>query len=371
MAFCTAAGSARREVIVPERCGHGRTLAAAAVVLPAVLGDAPAAWAQECRDAQGVPQPPAAQLISVQGEVRVNDRPPEGVLPEIPICPGDVVAVGPDSKAQVSLSEADTPLRLDENSVSRFQAPEEPGSGLVDLTRGALYFLSEVRRTLTVRTPYVTAGVEGTEVYLRTREPGAGGGAGAELIVLEGRVAVTPGSRTPGLPAQTATTGERIEVAEGGAVQRTTLPGGDGPYAALRRVTVGQLSWTLFYPDVLVGDEAQPFPRIREAAHLLAVGQAEEAQALLGDVPDGAGARPRCATRCWRRSRSPARTPPCPTNWPTGRPPRHRAPRPRCWHRATPASSPSTSTAPWRPRRRRRRLRCARPCPAPAWPRST
>ena len=71
--------------------------------------------------------------------------------------------VGPLSRAAVYLMGADTPLRLDENSVSRFVPPLEPGSGVVELIRGALYFLSEVRRTLTVHTPYVTAGVEGTE----------------------------------------------------------------------------------------------------------------------------------------------------------------------------------------------------------------
>ena len=83
--------------------------------------------------------------------------------------------------------------------------PPEPGCGLVDLLRGGLYFLSEVRRTLTVRTPYVNAGVEGTEVYLRVAD------AGTEMIVLEGRVAATPGN------------------ASGGAIRAGR--GGDGPAA--------------------------------------------------------------------------------------------------------------------------------------------
>jgi tetratricopeptide (TPR) repeat protein len=288
MELRTAAGGAGRGVVVPERHGHGRPLTAAAVVLPAVLGGASAAWAQECRDAQGALRPAVARLVSIKGEVLVNGRPPVGTPPSAVVCPGDVVTVGPNSRAGLHLVEARTPLRLGENTVGRFQLPDEPESGLIDLARGALYFLSEVRRTLTVRTPYVTAGVEGTEVYLRVDEPGAAA-PGAELIVLEGQVAVTPGSRTSALPPQTATTGERIEVGAGGELERTILPGGDGPYAVLRRVTVGQLSWTLFYPDVLVADEAQPFPRIRQAARLLAAGQVEEARALLGDVPDGAG----------------------------------------------------------------------------------
>ena len=94
-------------------------------------------------------------------------------LPFVPICAGDLIAVGPASRAAVYLLDADTPLRLDEDTVGRFAAPPEPGSGIVELARGAVYFLSQVRRTLTIRTPYVNAGVEGTEVYLRVRDPAA------------------------------------------------------------------------------------------------------------------------------------------------------------------------------------------------------
>ena len=86
--------------------------------------------------------------------------------PTLVVCPGDQVAVGPNSRAAVYLIGADTPLRLDESTVGRFEPPPEPGSGIVELARGAIYFLSQVRRTLTIRTPYVNAGVEGTEVYL-------------------------------------------------------------------------------------------------------------------------------------------------------------------------------------------------------------
>ena len=48
---------------------------------------------------------------------------------------------------------------------------------------------------------------------------------------------------------------------------------------------MGELSWTLFYPDVLTEPEAAAFPRVAEAARLLAAGQAAEAEAVLAGTP--------------------------------------------------------------------------------------
>ena len=152
---------------------------------------AAAGAAESCRTPGGQEQQPVAQLVSVVGEVTVRGvvQPvAQGTLPFVPICAGDPIAVGSASRAAVYVLEADTPLRLDENTVGRISAPPGPGSGIVELTRGAIYFLSQVRRTLTIRTPYVNAGIEGTEVYLRVRDPATPATA-AELIVLEGRVA--------------------------------------------------------------------------------------------------------------------------------------------------------------------------------------
>jgi tetratricopeptide (TPR) repeat protein len=236
---------------------------------------------QTCVDATGNPVAPAAHLVSFVGTVVVGGRAPAGEAPDRPICAGDAVDVGPSSRALISLIGADTPLRLDENTTTRIEAPAEPGSGLVELVRGGLYFLSEVRRTLTVRTPYVNAGVEGTEVYLRVAD------AGTEMIVLEGRVAATPG-RAGGVPFATTPvmTGQRLEAAAGAVPAVTALPDDGTPFGALRRVTVGALSWTLYYPDVLVGPEAVADPRIAEAARLLVAGQLEQAEAALAQVPD-------------------------------------------------------------------------------------
>ena len=52
-------------------------------------------------------------------------------------------------------------------------------------------------------------------------------------------------------------------------------------------MAVGELSWTLFYADVLTEPEAATFPRIEEAGRLLAAGQVAEAEAVLARVPPG------------------------------------------------------------------------------------
>src|SRR4051812_40019083 len=175
-----------------HRLGAGALTRWLAPVLALVSGGPLAATvgaAESCRMPGGQEQPPVAQLVSVVGEVTVRGvvQPvAQGTLPFIPVCAGDPIAVGLASRAAVYVLEADTPLRLDENTVGRIWAPPGPGSGIVELTRGAIYFMSQVRRTLTIRTPYVNAGIEGTEVYLRVREPAALGASAAELIVLEG-----------------------------------------------------------------------------------------------------------------------------------------------------------------------------------------
>ncbi|MFZ1429950.1 MAG: TonB-dependent receptor [Geminicoccaceae bacterium] len=242
---------------------------------------------EPCLGSDGKPAPAVAHLVSMIGDVKVDGRPPAGGLPNAVICPGEAVTVGPNSRAAVYLIGADTPLRLDENTVSRFEPPPEPGSGVIDLLQGAVYFLSEVRRTLSIRTPYVNAGIEGTEVYLRVGRPGEPVAPSAELIVLEGKVAVTPGERRiNGFPTGKVTTGERLVVAESGNPDVTAIPGNGAVYSPLRQVTVGQLSWTLFYPDVMVATEAGPYPRITAAARLLAAGQRTAAETMLAAVPD-------------------------------------------------------------------------------------
>ena len=180
-----------------------------------------------CVDAQGRPARPVAYLVSFAGDVWIGEHRPRSDMPDRPICVDDVVVVGQASRALLHLIDANTPVRLDQDTICQFLLPPEPGSGLLDLARGALYFLSQVRRTLTVRTPYVSAAVEGTEVYLRVAQ------ARTDMIVLEGEVIATPGPASAvHFPATTVATGERLAAAAGALPKVTALPEDGTPFSA-------------------------------------------------------------------------------------------------------------------------------------------
>ena len=222
------------------------------------------------------------ELVSSTGTVLIGSRVFESGGGAASICEGDVISVGPSSRAAVYLIEASTVLRLDENSALRIEAPETPGSGIVQLLQGALYLLSQVRRTLTVRTPYVNAGIKGTEIYARTAAPSAHGPS-AEIVVFEGVVAVEK-SRDGAAIGPPLRSGEALRVSADGQASRERLAAAGTPYEVLRRAAAGRLAWTLYYPELPVSDTGVSDPRLTKAARLLQAGQALRAEALLRQV---------------------------------------------------------------------------------------
>jgi len=238
--------------------GASGLLLLAAVGLPAV----PAA-AAECP----VDRPPVGRVVAVDGRAWAGERPLGNV--GAAICAGEVVTVAPGGRAALQLPEAATVLRLDGGSRLAVERPPAPDAGRVRLLEGLLYFLSQVRRSLTVETPYVTAGIEGTEVLVEVR-PGV-----AELEVLDGRVrlAATRAAEPPPLRA-----GEGARVRADGAVERTGAPAAPGE--ALRARARDRLGWTLWYPPIIEA-EAERHPRLAEAARALAAGRVEGARAIL------------------------------------------------------------------------------------------
>ncbi|MCX7630368.1 MAG: TonB-dependent receptor [Geminicoccaceae bacterium] len=215
-------------------------------------------------------RPLAGHLVAVEGEATRNGRAVSG--PE-PLCAGDELVVGAPARATVRLEDADTVLRLASGARLVVEAPPEAGSGRVRLLEGLLYFLSHVRRRLHVETPYVTAGIEGTEVLLEV-SPRA-----AELAVLDGRVRLS-GPVPTALP-EALTTGEEARVAADGSVARRGAPAPAG--VPIRARLRDRLGWTLFYPTVIEA-EAERYPALRAAAELLARGAVAEAEARLATL---------------------------------------------------------------------------------------
>lgn len=234
--------------------------------------------------------PPDRQVASIEaleGDVRLDGAPVHHADLPLRVCGGSVISTGAASRVQIHADSADTGFRLDENSSSRVQPAPGPESGIVDLLRGGLFFLSQVRRSLTINTPYITAGVEGTEVLVR-----AGGepGNGLELIVYDGRVALSQAAGGVAPPAAAVSAGQRLTLGGDGPPSITDLPGG-GP-AALRLAAGRELAWTLYYPP-LADDPSRSFPpALAEAARLLGAGRAEAARASLASIADGSALAP-------------------------------------------------------------------------------
>ena len=190
--------------------------------------------------AQGC-EPSVARIISVQGPVVVErsgaPRAQAAGLDDT-ICLGDRVRVGALGRAAVQLAnEAGTPIRLDEGTTLIFPAPEPKKPFLLKLIEGVVHVLSRVPQALTIETPIVAAGIEGTEFVLGVSE------AGAELWVFEGQVRYwNPQGQ--------------LQVASGeGALAR---PG----QAPERRVLVKPreaVEWALYYPP-LVDPRPESYP---------------------------------------------------------------------------------------------------------------
>jgi Flp pilus assembly protein TadD len=173
---------------------------------------------------------PAAQAVSIQGQVEVKI---EGTAEWTPVqqndelCPGDTLRVGADSRAGINLKD-DTLLRLAEHSSIRINAPRESGSAWLDLMEGIAHFISRVRHSFQVNTPYVNASIEGTEFTVESDSDSAA------ITVLEGRV------KAENAHGNLLLSGGQKAVAQAG--KPPTLEQVVDPLDAVK--------WTLYYPPV-------------------------------------------------------------------------------------------------------------------------
>ncbi len=200
---------------------------------------------------------PVAEIVSAQGAIVLNTA-PAGLADSI--CPGDVVKVGPRSRAAIVMLETDTVLRIDQDTELRMRGVSPKGASLLDLLRGALNLLTPAPRSLEIKTPVVNAAVEGTEFYMRVDVDRA------VISVFEGRV--TASNKL----GQVSLAGNESAVTAAGQAPRRQ--------AVVRPRDAVQ--WALYYPPIGAGETASP--ATRRAAELLAVGRVDEAAGLLDDA---------------------------------------------------------------------------------------
>lgn len=211
------------------------------------------------------------QAVSVQGRVEVrhlDQQKWETVRLHDSFKAGDIIRVAEGGRADIRLS-GDTVIRVDQNTSLTFRPPEQRGLSLVDLIKGAFYFLSNRPQRLKFGTPFVNGTVEGTEFYVRVE-------ADQTLVTMfKGRLL---------LANQTG----RLLVSD---QQSALAQAGQAPRFQTVIRPRDAVAWTLYYLPVLECEKAQTviatdplLSKVCSASALLAIGRADEAIPLLEQV---------------------------------------------------------------------------------------
>lgn len=247
---------------------------AAVLVGALLLGASAGALAQQCAA-------PAAKVISIQGSLELrphNAKQWQAAQTGIPICSGDSVRVGPRSRAALLLPN-ETTLRLDQGTTLTLSAPDQAQASLLDLILGTIHVISRTPKPFRVNTPYLNAGVEGTEFLVGSSE------TSARLAVFEGRVSATSADSSLMLVG-----GEIAYAAKGVPLRKERM---------LRPADAVQ--WALYYPtlfDHRLGEQIAGTPgeaALRESIALYRQDRLAEAIFRLDKAPEGL-ANPRFLT---------------------------------------------------------------------------
>lgn len=207
---------------------------------------------------------PVAQSVSVQGQVEVSSEGNSSwssLKQQQWLCPGDRIRVGANSRAGLLLND-DTLLRLAENSSVRISAPSKEGNAWLDLLDGVAHFLSRVRHSFQVNTPYVNASIEGTEFTVHTSADGT------NVTVLEGQVLA-------------ANAHGEVHIKSGEQAQ--TLPG-KPPQSATVVDPLDAVQWAFYYPPVTLPAIDKPTVDLQQSYEANRQGDIERAFVSLNRV---------------------------------------------------------------------------------------
>ena len=227
----------------------------------ALLGVAATSASAACKE-------PAARIVAVRQLVHIREA---GTTTDTPatlnaaVCQGDLVRVGPSSRATVAFTGSGLRLTIEQNTEWFVKPPREPGRSLIQLIKGAILFITRQPRSLDVETPFVNAAVEGTEFVVRVEQNHA------SVAVLEGKVRLSNGKGELSL-----TSGQAGEASDGQPPRRIDVRPRDA------------VQWALHY-DPLFTDSLESLESVPEAAQdatyhvrrasaLLAVGRIEDAR---------------------------------------------------------------------------------------------
>lgn len=243
------------------RAGRQRTVQVLGIIF--FFAAMSTAQAEPCEKSVG-------RLVSLQGTVEArpsNQSVWQAAKLNDKFCPGDAIRTGARSRAAMVLAN-ETIVRLDQLTTLTLSGLDDKSTSWVDLLSGMAHFLSRTPRALKVKTPYINAGVEGTEFVVRA------GPSEGSVSVLEGRVLAenTQGSAS-------LVSGESAAAAAGQApVKRLVVQPRDA------------VQWSLYFPPLfegsaLTGSESWAEPARRSATSYLA-GDSAAAFAAIASVPN-------------------------------------------------------------------------------------
>ncbi len=215
-------------------------------------------------------EPWVAKIESLQGQVEViragKTRWRRVSLKET-FCPGDRVRIEAHSRAAIALRNK-TFLRLKAGTTITFEEFEPDKPSLLEILKGAVHFISRVPRTLKIKTPFVNAAIEGTELLVRVES------TETAVWVFEGQILVSNAAGS-------------LRLSSG---QGATAEAGKAPTRRLIIKPRNAVQWALYYPPIinsksLMKASGRGAKVIQEALRLYRVNELPDAIAALNALP--------------------------------------------------------------------------------------
>ena len=216
-----------------------------------------------------------AQIVSIQGIVEFRHAGQtiwQQAMKDMALCPGDMLRVRSRSRVALRLDN-DSMLRLDQRSTILFpELAEDQTTSLIDLFTGALHILTRTPKPFKIRTPFVNAGVEGTEFFVSVDEEST------QLVIYEGQVSASNDQ------------GSLMMVGNEAAIVRIN----EAPQKVGVISPTDAVQWALYYPTIIDYqlDEKlsaeSAWPELQASIELYRQGRLFDAISELDEVPQRA-----------------------------------------------------------------------------------
>jgi len=211
----------------------------------------------------------AAQIVSVQGDVELHRAQniawqPAGL--NMSLCPGDRLRVRDHGRAAIRLNN-NSMMRLDQRTTITIpESDNDTITSLIELIQGAIHIITRTPRPFKIKTPFLNAGVEGTEFLVKIE------GDHTRVVMFEGHLSAENKSGRVMLTDHEA------------AVAYHDQP----PQKEIVARPLDAVQWALYYPAIIgfhrnvhaTGTGAL----LRETEFLLSVGRTEEARNVIDRI---------------------------------------------------------------------------------------